>query len=586
MKVSDYVVNFIKKQGIHHVFGFIGGAITHLVDSLYKCEDVEFVPVYHEQTAAIAAEGYSRNSDSVGVAMATSGPGATNLLTGIADAFFDSIPAVFITGQVNTYEFKYEKPVRQQGFQETDIISVVRPVTKYSVMVDRPETIKYHLEKAFHTARTGRPGPVLLDIPMDIQRADVDESSLKGYSPAENRQEISNCPVEDIARLMNESRRPLILAGGGVLKAGAEELLTDFARKNNIPVVNSLMGKGAFPEDDSLYVGLIGSYGNRCANMVMANADLLIAAGSRLDTRQTGTAIDSFIREGKIIHIDIDKEEIEHNRLERELGVSCDVKRVLKEMASYPVNIRPERRWIEYVERIKVRFSQEAEVQKNVDNKLPYEMMKILNRYSKDDQVFCVDIGQNQMFSAQMLKIHKGQKFFTSGGLAPMGYAIPVAAGACFAAGGIGNFFAITGDGGFHISTQSLMVLSQYNLPIKVIVLNNRALGMICQFQSLYFNNKMSATTRDSGYYTPDVKSISKAYNLKHHLIDEESIRDDDYLESIFADRGPAVVEVLIEGKTTVVPKLEVNMPVEEIGPRLDPEVLRENMIIDLYRRS
>jgi len=580
MKLSDYIVKFLKKRGIRHVFGFIGGAITHLVDSFYKDDSVKFIQVYHEQTAAISAEGYSRNSDKTGVALATSGPGATNLITGIADAYYDSIPAVFITGQVNTYEQKADRPVRQLGFQEADIIDMAKPITKLAIMVDRPEKIRFFLEKAFYIANEGRPGPVLLDIPMDIQRAEIDENSLKCYSPSISKKFIRSDEIEKIVNLINNSKRPLILAGGGISSSGAEKALLSFSKKNKIPVVTSLMGKGCFPEDNELFVGMIGSYGNRCANIVMANSDLLIAAGSRLDSRQTGTAPGTFIREGKIIQIDIDENEIENTRIHSEVKLPYDVKDVIEKLM-LSLEWSPDVKWIQYIKKVKSVFSQDWEIEKNALNRLPYQIMKILNRFSEDDRIFCVDVGQNQMFAAQTLRIREKQKFFTSGGLAPMGYSIPIAIGASFACNHSKNIFAITGDGGFHISTQSLMLLSQYDLPIKVIILNNRSLGMLSQFQDLYFNKKMAATTAKSGYRVPEIKHISKAYGLDYFLVDKNNIGDMEYIKSILIRRGPAIIEVLTGEKTVVVPKLEVNRPVEDTSPRLEKELLKKYMLID-----
>ncbi len=372
MKLSDYIVKYFEEQGTMYIFGFIGGAITHIVDSISKSKKVKFIQVYHEQTASFAAEGYSRNSSKIGVAIATSGPGATNLITGIGDAYFDSIPVIFITGQVNTYEYKYDKPVRQQGFQETDIASVVKPITKYAVLIDNPNNIRYELEKCFFLAKVGRPGPVLIDIPMDIQRAEINTKVLKKYTDNENifSNEKQFTKINNISEVIKKSKRPIFLAGGGIRNSHAEETLYKCVEDYKIPVVTSLMGKGCFSENHDLFVGMIGTYGNRSANIVLANSDLLIAIGSRLDTRQTGSMLNGFLRQGKIIHVDIDKNEINYHRLKRDYKISLDAKMFLTDLNTTLKDYKSDNDWLDYIKKIKNNFSQEREIERNIKNKM------------------------------------------------------------------------------------------------------------------------------------------------------------------------------------------------------------------------
>lgn len=582
MKVSDYIANFIANQNCRYIFGYIGGSITHIVDSISKNNKITFIQVYHEQTAAFAAEGFSRAGEAIGVAIATSGPGATNLITGIADAFFDSIPVLFITGQVNTYEYKYHKPVRQQGFQETDIISIVKPITKYAVFIDKKENIRYELEKALSIAKSGRPGPVLLDIPMDIQRADINVANLLQYSPPAHTEIIKDLDLNLIQHYLNDSKRPVILSGGGVLSGKANDSLFIFANKFKIPVVVSLMGKGSFPEDDELFVGMIGTYGNRCANIVLSNSDLVFAIGTRLDTRQTGTRFDSFLQNGRIIHIDIDEFEVVHNRIKRDYANSMDAKVFIDSLLNN-ININYERylNWIEYVRNIKSKYNQKNEIDRNVEVKTPYKVMEMLNRFADESTAFCVDIGQNQMFSAQSLVIKKNQRFYTSGGMAPMGYAIPAAIGVSFSCNHSKSVIAIVGDGGFHISTQSLMLLSQYDLPIKVIVLNNKSLGMIVQFQDLYFNNNEVATTKNGGYNVPEIKEMAASYGLQYISVTDGMVNDTDLWRNILSTKKPVIVEIIIEFKTTVSPKLEVDSSIVDLSPKISAEEMKKIMITD-----
>ena len=578
IKVADYITNFLIQKGIKYTFGYIGGAITFVIDSIDNNEKIKFIQTYHEQTAAIAAEGYSRNSDSIGVALATSGPGATNLITGIADAYFDSIPCMFITGQVNTGEYKYQKKIRQQGFQETDIVQIVKPIIKYSKLVDSAQEICYELEKAYQIAKEGRAGPVLLDIPMNIQKEIIDINKIKKYIPDLKKLKPINFSI--IKEVIDKSQRPIILAGGGIIKSKAEKELILFATKYKIPVVTSLMGKGSFPEDNELFIGMIGSYGNRAANVVLANSDLVFAIGSRLDTRQTGTNISSFIRNGTIIHVDIDENELEDNRLNNRIKINADAKTFLGQInfKNYEYN-----KWLKYINNIKLNLSQKNEFLLKDINKIPYLFLNEINKISRPNDIFTVDIGQNQMFCAQTLKITKEQKFFTSGGLAPMGYAIPAAIGACFACDNKKRIFAIVGDGGFHISLQSLMLLSQYNLNIKVIVMNNKSLGMITQFQDANFEKRRFATTNNSGYLVPTISEIAKAYNLNYSILKNSSELDKLSIQLIESNK-PCIIELLMEDYTEVVPKLEINSPIEDTSPKLSEKELTKHMLIDLWK--
>jgi acetolactate synthase-1/2/3 large subunit len=325
---------------------------------------------------------------------------------------------------------------------------------------------------------------------------------------------------------------------------------------------------------------MIGSYGNRCANMALANADLVLALGTRLDTRQTGTKLPTFIRSGRVIRVDIDENEIIHHRLSNVDGVVSDIKDFIEEVAA-SVTVGPRPQWLAFVRTLKTRFNQGEEINRNVLNRRPYVVMSILNRYATDDQTYTADIGQNQMFAAQTLVLKDAQRWKTSGGLAPMGFALPSAIGASFAAGKSGDIFAITGDGGLQMSLQSLMLLSQHGLPIKIILLNNRSLGMITQFQDLYFDSRKEGTTRESGYLVPDFSNIAKAYGLRYHVVQDAGFEDEKSLARIMKEPGPALIEFEVGEMTVVCPKLEVNMPIEDISPRLSREELAANMIIE-----
>ena len=563
MKASDYIVSFFEQRGVNVVFGYIGGMITHLVDSLGQNDKMRYIQTYHEQTAAIAAEGYAIESGKFGVAICTSGPGVTNMMTGIADAYFGSIPVLFISGQVNTYEYKYDKPIRQQGFQEMEVVNVVKPITKYAVLLDKPEDIRYELEKAVYIATHGRKGPVAIDLPMNISRAEIDPEKLRGYVP--EKEKISNIPIAEVINLIEKSKRPIILLGGGAAGDGLDIKLNKFLAENKIPVITSLMGRGIIDETYPHYVGIVGSYGNRCANMAVAKADLLITLGSRMDTRQTGAMYQEFLKDGKIIHVDLDENELDYHRLENRLKVHASVEDFLNALEKEKIAYQDYSTWNNWVSKLKENYSQDKEVERFVDNKAPYQLLQRLNKISKEGDVFTVDVGQNQMWSAQTLKLKKGQRFVNSGGLAPMGFAMPAAIGIAFA-NPKKTIYCVTGDGGFHMAVQSLLTIAQYNLNIKVVVINNGALGMITQFQHLYFNDRMYGTTKAGGFINPDLKSMAKAYGLRYSEYTSDSLN-----ELKVAD-GPVMINYVVNGLTTVSPKLEYNKPIDKPSPQLPEE--------------
>lgn len=577
MKVSDYIVSYFESQGIHVIFGYIGGMITHLVDSISRNEKVRFVQTYHEQTASIAAEGYAIESGKYGVAISTSGPGVTNMMTGIADAYFGSIPVIYISGQVNTYEYKYDQPLRQLGFQEMDVISVTNPITKYAKLLDNAEDIRYELEKAVYFAMEGRKGPVVLDIPMNIQRAEIEPELLRSFVPEQKAHTIPN-NIEEAFSLIGEAKRPMLLLGAGCQDEETRLLLDSFLLYSQIPVITSLMGRGIINETYSHYLGMIGSYGNRCANMGVANSDVLIVLGSRLDTRQTGALIESFIPSGTIIHVDIDSDELEYNRLKNRKKLHVSVLYFLKRLLAENLSYQDYSVWHIYLNNLKENYNQTKEIERFIENKSPYLFVEKLNSLSKENDLITTDIGQNQMWVAQTLQLKKGQRLITSGGLAPMGFSLPVAIGLSFA-NPSKDIYCINGDGGFHMAVQSLLLISQYNLPIKIIVMNNSSLGMITQFQHLYFEDRMEATTSEGGYLIPDLEKLASAYGLPFVSIGEMDLEEMDLLERINSFRN-GIIEYHIEGLTTVSPKLEYNKPIYMPLPLLPEEELKANMLI------
>ncbi|WP_419885336.1 thiamine pyrophosphate-binding protein [Paenibacillus sp. B-A-8] len=582
MKLSDYVIDCIKQQGVSHVFEFIGGAIVHLLDSVSFRDDIDCISVRHEQAGAFAAEAYARMNGKLGVAMATSGPGALNLLTGIGSCYFDSVPCLFITGQVNTYEYKFERPVRQIGFQETDIVSVAKPLTKYAAMVTEPDQIRYELEKAIYLAQNGRPGPVLLDIPMNLQRAQIEPETLVSFFDSEEYKELSkdselNEPViSKIISMLGEAKRPLILAGGGVRVSNSTEQLSQFIGKTGIPMVSSLMGLDVISHDNPLYSGLIGSYGNRYSNLILANCDLLLILGSRLDSRQTGTRPDTFGRGAQKIHVDIDYNEL-NSKVEATLAVKANLSEFLEKM-NYELERsefnRPDiNEWLELIERLKALYPTYSF--KPEGNEIePNRFMELLSSKSEQFGAICLDVGQHQMWASQSFKLSKHQRLLNSGGMGAMGFALPAAIGASLSNGD--ETLVIAGDGGFQLNIQELDTIVRLNLPIKIVVMNNSSLGMVRQFQDLYFEGRQQSTVNPN----PSFIDIVKAYAIPAFQMN--TMDEVHQLEQFLNTVGPAFIEVKLEKKTEVHPKLVVNRPIEDMYPYLDREELKKIMLIDL----
>ncbi|MCP4179762.1 MAG: thiamine pyrophosphate-binding protein [bacterium] len=574
MKISDYLTKFLKEKKITYIFGYIGGMITHLTDSIDKEDGIDYIQVYHEQTASIAAEGYALIKNIPGVAISTSGPGATNMITGIADAYFGSIPTIYITGQVNTYEYKWDKPIRQQGFQETDIVSMVKSITKYSKLISDKNSFIYELEKAYSLAISGRKGPVLLDIPMNIQRSYIEPEQCNHYIESTSNITSSNhYNINDIYQLIIEAKKPIFLVGGGCREYSTKNILYNFLKKTNFPLVYSLMGKGIIHDDFDHNYGFIGSYGLRSSNIALANSDLIIALGTRLDVRQTGSKLDDFISNNKkIIHVNIDLNELEHHRLDNRINVFdtvCNFLDQLNFLIDKKLTINNE--WVKFLNQIKYKYNQIKEIERFVTNPTPYNLIHTVNNYSKNIDIITVDIGQNQMWAAQGLKMDKHQSFYTSGGLAPMGFAIPSAIGASFA-NPQKKIISINGDGGFHISTQSLMLITQYNLPVKVIVINNKSLGMITQFQELYFNNRLTGTVHSKGYAVPNIEEIAKAYSLPYFRLNNSDLSNAKLMDTIFKNTHNCIVEFLTDKNTTVSPKVEYDSSIDNPTPKLPIE--------------
>jgi len=577
MKASDYIVEFLVENDIDKVFGYIGGAVANFYDSLDKNKSIEIVNTIHEQGAGFAAEGYARVSGKTGVATATSGPGATNLITPIGSCFFDSVPTLFITGQVNTYEYKYDKPVRQIGFQETDIVSIIKPITIYAVMVNRIEDLKYELEKSYYLSQHGRKGPVLIDIPMNIQRADFEPSEEKSFFNSDEYKEYESeikydFKLKEIHKLLEDSKRPILLLGGGARISNAENALYKFLTKNEIPIVYSLMGKDIVKDSYSFNLGLIGAYGNRYGNLSLANSDLIIVLGSRLDTRQTGTDVKTFAREAKIVQVDIDVNEL-GTKIKADILVQSDVKKFVELLNEISIDFDISK-WRDKLLSYKEKFPSITSIDKK--NKVPNQIIHEISKHLSDEDVICADVGQHQMWVAQSLDMKNNQRVLFSGGMGAMGCALPTAIGAVLS--GKKRAIVIVGDGGFQMNIQELEILKRRNLSIKIFVMNNANLGMVRQFQEIYFEENYAGTKKD--YTVPDFEKIAMAYGIKSCTTTDINKTFQIIKKALETDTPELVNIKLVESLTTVEPKLIVNKPIEDMYPFLDRDEFNSNMIV------
>ncbi|MCQ5128032.1 thiamine pyrophosphate-binding protein [Butyricicoccus faecihominis] len=564
MKLSDYIVEFLIAQGVTDIFGYPGGMVTHFMDSLDRYRDKISAHVnYHEQASAFCACGYAQAGGPFGVAYATSGPGATNLITGIANAYFDSIPTLFITGQVNTYEARGKMPLRQKGFQETDIVAIVTPVTKYAVRIDDPNQIRYVLEKAVYLCSSGRPGPVLLDVPMDIFRADIDIPVIKKFCQPESEKPDYTFIAEEMLGLLKNAKRPVILAGGGIVTSGCASEFRQIAHLLNVPVVTSMIGCGILATDDLLNYGFIGAYGNRSANFIICNSDLIISLGSRLDCRQTGNDLTKFAPDTVIYRIDIDANEFSNRISNKEIQVTADLRDLLPailkrtQLGVYPT-------WITKCNRIKKLLG-------NLDQSKPTEMIAQLGSCLPNDAVITTDVGQNQVWTAQCLMHSEQQMVLFSGGHGAMGYALPAAIGAYFSQRRA--TICIVGDGGLQMNIQELEFVARESIPLKIILINNNSLGMIRHFQEMYFDSNFMQTKAEKGYLTPNFEAIAKAYGLRYGHC-ETALGIEQY-KPMLMDQQTLFLEVQLDDTTYVLPKLSMGKPIYDQDPLMSRNLLQ-----------
>jgi acetolactate synthase I/II/III large subunit len=540
MNGSDMLIESLRRENVDVIFGYPGGAVLPIYDKLYG-SGMFHVLARHEQGGIHAAEGYARISGKPGVVIATSGPGATNIVTGLADAMIDSLPLVVFTGQVAS------SVIGSDAFQEADVLGITMPITKHSYQVRKVSDLPRIIKEAFHIATTGRPGPVLIDIPKDMAQGDGEfsyegEVNLPGYQPTYTPNQLQ---VKKLAEAVTAAKKPVILAGAGVLLSKGSEELKNYAEKQNIPVVNTLLGLGCFPADHPLHLGMAGMHGTYTANMAIYESDLLISIGARFDDRVTGN-LKHFAPNAKIAHIDIDPAEIGKN-VPTKIPIVGDAKEVLSQLLLQDGETGDYTKWHEklagWKQEYPLWYENSSEVLK------PQKVIELLHQYTDGDAVVTTDVGQHQMWVAQYYTFNNPDRWVTSGGLGTMGFGLPSAIGAQLA-NKDKTVVAVVGDGGFQMTLQELGVIHELNLPVKVVILNNHSLGMVRQWQEIFYEERYSHSLIPN---QPDFMKLAEAYGIKGLQAKTEEEAHAVLKEAMETD-GPVLMNFFVAPKENVYP--------------------------------
>ncbi len=553
---SEAVIKSLVAEGVHTIFGYPGGAIMPIYDALYDYkEQINHILVRHEQGAIHAAQGFARTSETCGVCFATSGPGATNLITGLADAMIDSTPVVCITGQVASHLLGTD------AFQETDVIGISMPVTKWNVQVKRAQDIPAALAKAFFIARSGRPGPVLVDITKDAQFGMMDFNyevckDIRSYFP---NPVMDTTKIDDAAALLNAAKKPYILIGQGITLANAEQELLEFVEKSGIPVASTLLGLGAFPPNHPLYVGYLGMHGNYAPNILTNEADVILAVGMRFDDRVTGD-VSRYAKQAKIIHIDIDFAEL-NKIVTNEVSIHADAKEALA-LLTPKVEERTHERWLQEfrdAEKLEMEAVIEDAIHPKHDRLQMAEVVNMLSEKTDGQAIVVTDVGQHHMVTSRYYQYKANNTNVTSGGLGTMGFALPAAIGAK-----LGNpsktVVAIIGDGGFQMTIQELGTILQFKIDIKILILNNNFLGMVRQWQEMFFEKRYSFTD----IVNPNFTQIAKGYDIEAKKIDQRTELSE-ALDAMLLSKAAYLLEVVVEQEENVFPMVATGASVSEI---------------------
>jgi len=584
MKLSSYVISFLADKGVDRVFGMSGGAAVHLLDSVSKHKGIEFICSQHEQSAAISADGYARTTGRLGVAITTSGPGATNLLTGTCCSFYDSVPTLMLTGQVASHRLKGDLDIRQRGFQETDVVSIFESVTKYAVRLEKPEDIRYCLEKAYYMAFEGRPGTVLVDIPDDFQRADIDPDTLPGYIAETDRENELAPKITALVKAFFAAMRPVIVLGGGLKTPDCRVDLPALAISLGAPVVTSWAAVDLLPYDHPLNMGSFGVYAPRMGNYVIQNADFLLCLGTRLSQNLTGGILPSFAREAEIAMIDISPGEMAKfdgfgievaHRIEARLEEALPLLKDQADASSNDAN----NEWQTTIEKWKNHFGPEnfdPEEQEGCLN--AYSFIEQLSRFVPAGQTIFADTGGNLTWTCNAFRFKPGQRLHSAWNNTPMGYSLPAAIGAA-AAEPEKDFTCLIGDGGLMICLPELATVVKHNMKIRIFLFNNHGHGIQKQTLETWLDSNYVGVHEPSGLAFTDFTSVARSMGLKTFTLDNEGQLSDDLAE-IFAAEGPVFVNVEINPDQRLFPVLKFGAALENQLPALKNEVIEEQMVI------
>lgn len=601
IKLSDYIITFLEKIGVKHVFLISGGGNIHLVDSIGKSKKIHYVCNYHEQACATSAEGYARITGNIGVCLVTTGPGGTNAITGVLGAWLDSIPMLVLSGQVKRELIGAGKGVRQLGDQEINIIDIVKPITKYAAVVMDPLNIRFHLEKALYIAKSGRKGPVWIDIPLDIQGTFIEEKSLKKFNPTEVKPDFETSEkvvrqlVEKTIKKIKQAKRPVLYAGNGIRLSGAEKEFLELANLLKIPILTSYAGYDLIPSSHPYFFGRAHAFGQRAANFILQNSDVFLSIGARLDVRTIGFTYKAFARAAYKIMVDIDKEELKKFIISPDLPIAVDAKIFIVEMIR---QLRKDKsrndiaKWLVYGRNLNKKYpvmSKEYWKEKKYVN--PYCFIEIIGKYMKENELMVLSDGVGPLnCSYQALYIKSGQRVILNNGCAQMGYGLPAAIGVSFASPGK-RVICFEGDGSLQLNIHELQVMKHHNLPIKLFIYSNDGYLSIRNTQANLFKGKYVAVDSKTGVSSPDFVKVAKAYGIKAIRINNHKDMERK-IKKVLAEPGPIVCDINAVRSLMLTPKLMarkdengqfVSPPLEDMGPFLPRDEFKENMIIPLW---
>tara|TARA_B100001059_G_scaffold235762_1_gene282688 strand:+ start:8880 stop:10667 length:1788 start_codon:yes stop_codon:yes gene_type:complete len=585
IRVNDYIANFLEKKGIEYVFLVTGGGAMFLNDGIAK-SNIKGVFNHHEQACAMSALGYTKSNNKVAVVMPTTGCGGTNTITGLLDAWQDSNKVVYISGNVKSKETTYvnKTPLRKFGVQEANIIKIVESITKYSVMITDPNTIAYHLEKAFYECENGRPGPVWIDVPLDIQSAFVEEKKLKHFEP--DNIILDKPDLNEFKKLLEKSKRPVVIAGYGIQLSDTRNQFMDFIEKYNLPVTVTYLAIDLINSTHKNYVGRLGTKGDRAGNFAVQNADLIISLGSSLSVSVTGFQYEYFAREAKVIAVDIDINEHKKNTIQIDLEINCDLKLFFNSVDS--INYFGDQNWINKTNSWRNKWPVfQKEYYKTEDGINMYLIINEISKRINQNHTVVSDAGSAYYVTSQSLLINNNAKYITSGAQADMGFTIPASIGVSLANKN-GIVIGITGDGSFQMNIQELQTIVNYNLPIKIFVLNNGGYLSIRNTMDRFFDSRYFGTDESSGLKFPSTEKIANAYGIEYKLL--QTINDiNNDLSSIMESSDATIIEVICPFKQELKPSSSTKVlddgqlfspPLEEMYPFLDEEEMNKELIV------